>query len=211
MITAAPNEKIIPRMNKTIQYMIYSEIITNSAWGLINPIIAVFMSEQIPGANLTTAGIASTLYFVVKSLAQIPFARYFDKNKGEKDDYYGLLLGGLGMALVPVLYIFVATPVHLYLVQIVYGLGAALMYPAWLAIFTRHIDKQKEGIEWSLYYTSIDLAAALTAALGGYLAYAIGFQKLFFIIGAVNLIGVLFLLGIRRELAGRKLNPLLKI
>jgi len=45
-----------------------------SGWGLINPILAVFISEQVVGGGVELAGMAATVYFVVKSVVQIPVA-----------------------------------------------------------------------------------------------------------------------------------------
>jgi len=149
------------------------------------------------------AGLATTIYLVSKSLGQIPIAALIDQIKGEKDDFWLMLGGTIGFSLVPFLYISLKTPAQLYLVQLFYGFSTALTFPSWMAIFTRHIDSQKEGLEWGIYYTLTDLGGALTATIGGILAQNFGFQPLFAIVGFISFTGSLFLLTIKTRLSWR--------
>jgi MFS family permease len=188
------------KINKVIRFLTYSDILILSGWGLINPILAVFFSDQIVGGSLAVAGLASTIYFIVKSFVQIPIARLIDAKRGEWDDFWIMTIGSLLISVSGFLFIFATTPIHVYLIQIVNGLGGALSYPGWLAIFTRHIDKRSEGFEWSLYYTATDLGAALSAGLGGYLATNLGYRPMFAIVGTLSLFGTLLLAGITHHL-----------
>lgn len=194
------------RVNQVIQYLTYSDILMLSGWGLVSPIIAVFFTEQIVGGSVAVAGLATTIFYVTKSLVQIPVARFVDLKKGEWDDFWTMIIGSLIISFSAFLLIFAQTPIHIYLIQIFYGIGTALSYPSWLAIFTRHIDKKEEGLEWSLYYTATDLGAALTAGLGGFLAANFGYRNLFFIVGVASLVGTAFLAGVTKKLKGHKIN-----
>ena len=76
------------KVNKIIEYLTISDIVLLSGWGMVTPIIAVFFAENIVGGRVALAGLASTVYFLTKSILQLPFARYIDKKKGEWDDYH---------------------------------------------------------------------------------------------------------------------------
>lgn len=191
------------KVNPVIKFLTYSDILMMSGWGLISPILAVFITEQVPGGTLEIAGLASTIYFLIKSFLQVPVARYIDKNKGEDDDFYVMILGSIIITISALAFIFVSNVWQLYLVQILYGIGGALSYPSWLALFTRHIDKHEEGLEWSMYYTSTDLGAALAAGLGGFIASTFGYNWVFLCVGISSLLGTLFLYGIRSYLYNR--------
>jgi len=167
------------------------DVLFFSAFGLIGPIFAVFITNQIEGATIATVGFATTINLLARSLLQMPVARYIDSHKGEKDDFFLMVVGSLLVSIVPLLYIFVKTPTHLYAIQLIYGIGGAISSPGWYAIFTRHIDKTKEGTEWSLENVSIALAAAGAASLGGILADKLGFQVLFVFVGVLSLIGLI--------------------
>src|SRR3989344_2085153 len=184
------------KINSVIQFMTYSDVLLLSGWGLIMPILAVFITEQVDGGTILLAGMASTVYLFVKSVLQIPVARLIDMTKGDNDDFWVMISGSLLISLCGFLYLFVSLPWHVIAVQIIYGVAGALSFPAWQAIFTRHIDKREEGLEWSLYFTATDLGAALSAVLGGAIAQIFGYKFLFLAVGILSLLGTLLLGGI---------------
>ncbi len=177
-------------VNKVIRVLVLGDILFFSAFGLIGPIFAIFVTQQIVGATIATVGFAATINLLTRSLAQMPVARYIDRHKGEKDDFLFMVLGSTLISIVPFIYLFVETPIHLYLAQVILGIGGALANPGWYAIFTRHIDKEKEGTEWTLENIGVGLAAAGAAAIGGVLAQRVGFQNLFLIVGILSLVGL---------------------
>lgn len=191
------------KINQVIQFLTYSDILMLSGWGLINPILAVFVTEQVIGGSVALAGLAATVYFATKSIVQVPVARWIDLHKGEKDDYFVMVAGSLLITSSAFLFSWVTYPWQVFVAQFINALGGALSYPSWLAIFTRHIDKNEAGLEWSLYYTATDLGAALTAGTGGFLAATIGYKYLFLIVGTMSLIGTIFLAGVTRRIKKR--------
>ena len=170
----------------------------------MQPIMAIFFSENIHGGGVELAGMAVTVYYLVKSVAQIPIAKIIDGTRGEKDDYLLMVLGSSLTALAAFLYMGVTEPWQVLAIQVVHGLGSAFCYPTWMAIFTRHIDKNKEGWEWTLYYTSTDIGTALTAGLGGFIVATMGYRFLFWIIGVTCVIGVVLLTFVRKEITGER-------
>ena len=188
------------KINPVVKFLTISDILLLTSFGLITPIFAVFITDNIQGGTVEVAGLASAIYLLTKSFAQIPIARFLDKNKGEKDDFWAMVFGSIGITVIPLLYIFVTTPAHLYIVQLFYGFFAAVAFPSWMAIFTRHIDKDKEGLEWGVYQTLIDMGMAASASLGGFLAYRFGFAPLFTVISIISFFGTLFLLGIYHDM-----------
>ncbi|MDO8676377.1 MAG: MFS transporter [Candidatus Azambacteria bacterium] len=178
-------------INRVIRTLVMGDILFFSAFGLIGPIFAVFITNQISGATIATAGFAATVNLLTRSILQLPIARYIDRQKGERDDFMLMIVGSTLVSIVPFLYIFVSTPFHLYLAQFVLGVGGSFANPGWYAIFTRHIDKEKEGTEWTFENVGIGLASAGTAALGGIMAQRFGFNNLFLIVGVLSFIGLI--------------------
>lgn len=175
-------------VNPVIRFLTLSDIVWISGMGLLGPIFALFIVEFIEGGNAAVAGAAATIYLVTKSIFQMPIASALDRIRGEKDDFWVMFFGSLGMVLMPILYLFTHTPLQLYVVQFLYGTVAACTFPAFMAIFTRHIDKTKEGTEWGIYFTLTDLSSAMAASVGGILASTVGFH---YVIGAVVILGCL--------------------
>jgi MFS family permease len=185
-----PTIKIVTQaINQFIFIMTLSDFLVASAFGLISPILAVYLVKQIENGSLEVVGIGSMIFFIMNALFKIPIAKIIDKNKAEWDDFYVTVAGYLLISSVPFFYILINKPIHLYLLQAAYGLGTATAYPGWMALFTRHIDKDKEGFSWSFYSTSTNIAAGISAALGGIIAQRVGFQFLFILVGCFSFLG----------------------
>lgn len=191
-------------INRVIRFLTISDILMLSGWGLINPIFAVFVTDQIQGGNVEMAGLAITVFLLTKSLVQMPIAWLIDKKRGEIDDFWVMIIGSLIISLSAFLFIFAKNVSQILLIQVVNGFGAALSYPSWLAIFTRHVDTHKEGFEWSLYFTVTDLGGALVAGLGGAIANYLGFQSLFLLVGLLSFLGTAFLFVSYKDLGKNK-------
>lgn len=176
-------------INKIIKVLILSDFIITSAFGFVAPIFALFITGKIQGGTIETVGFAAAFYWVAAVLTRLPIARFVDRTKSEKDDFYFMIFGSIIISVVPFLYILSAKIWHIYLIEALYGLGYSLRLPGWFGMFTRHIDKGHEGYEWSADSVIAGVGAAITAALGGILAVRLGFEALFILIGAISIIG----------------------
>ncbi|OGF25846.1 hypothetical protein A2331_04615 [Candidatus Falkowbacteria bacterium RIFOXYB2_FULL_34_18] len=193
------NYLTLKSVNKIIRILTVSDLIILSGYGLISPIFAIYIADSIKGGTVEVIGIASAIYLLSKSLGQIPIATTIDKIKGEKDDFWFLFSGSILFSLIPLLYLIINAPWQLYIIQALYGFADGIVLPSWYAIFTRHIDKDHEGLEWGIYRTLTDLGGAGAASIGGFLAFRFGFSNLFIVISILSFIGTMFLLGIRKN------------
>ncbi|MDZ4226766.1 MAG: hypothetical protein U1B79_01505, partial [Candidatus Pacearchaeota archaeon] len=125
-------------MNKKLLLLILSDILILSSFGLIGPIFAIFIIENLEGGTIVAAGLSTTIFLVVKSTVQLPLSKYFiDK---EKHKTRALLMGTFLIISVPFIYFFAKTVYAIFVAQAIYGLGAALAYPAWFSLFTTYMD-----------------------------------------------------------------------
>lgn len=183
-------------MNKKLLLLILSDIFILSSFGLIGPIFAIFIIENLEGGSVVAAGLSTTIFLVVKSVVQMPLSRYFiDK---EKHKTHSLLLGTLLIISVPFIYFFAKSVNTIFAAQAVYGLGAAMAYPAWFSLFTAYIDKKHKGFEYTLWSTGVGIGTALAAFVGANIANAIGFKALFFVVGFIALLGFGLLIVLNR-------------
>jgi len=187
------------KTNKIIKTLIGTDFVFLSALGLITPIFAVFITGQISGGTVEVIGFAAGIYWIFKSILQIPIGKFLDKNKGERDDLWFLIIGYLIVACVQFCYSLSSLPWHIYLLEGVYAIGMAMAIPAWPAIFTRHIDKGKEAFEWSMESTALGLGSGVTGIMGGILAIKFGFNIVFFITGFIAMLGGLLPLFIVKD------------
>ncbi|HII38585.1 TPA: MFS transporter [Candidatus Micrarchaeota archaeon] len=173
-------------MHKTIKTLIAIDVGISAGIGLTAPLFALFVTEQIAGASVVEVGIATALFWLVKSILQIPVATYTDR----QGVYKKFLAGGtLLMALVLFGYAFATNVTQIYALQVLDGLATALVTPAWMALFSRNLSKGKEGFEWSVYQTTSGIATAATAAIGGALVATTGFRNAYLLVSAVVLAG----------------------
>ena len=195
---------MLKSINKVIKVMIASDVALLTGFGFIVPIFAIFISQKITVGDTNeaalVAGFSMGIYWAVKSILQIPFGKYLDKVKGEKDDLWFVVIGNILTALAVFGYIFSYFPWHIYLCQGIYSLGMAMNIPGWCAIFTRHIDKGREAFEWSTRSTFIGIGAAISGALGGVIASKFGFNVLFIGVGIFALTSALLPFLVYREL-----------
>ena len=145
--------------NKIVKTLIYSDFVLNGAWGLLAPIFAIFILQDIVGGDIVegakVAGFTSLIYWSVKSILQIPIGAYLDKNHGEKDDFLFMVIGVFLASFAPFGFLISTTPCHIYISQSLQAVGMAMMIPSSSAIFARHVDKGKEAYEYSLRSTSL--------------------------------------------------------
>ncbi|QQG46154.1 MAG: MFS transporter [Candidatus Niyogibacteria bacterium] len=187
-------------MSSTISRAIYiltsADILIVSAYSFIIPLFAIFVTDQIEGATITTVGFYTAIYWIVKSIVQIPIARYLDKKEGEVDEYHALILGYFIAAGVAFGYIFARNVWHIYLLEGILGIADALGVPSYLSIFSRHLDRARENMEWTLRSVGVGITAAGAGALAGILVKNFGFNSVFVLGGVLSLISAssLFLL-----------------
>lgn len=186
-----------------IKLLMFSDVFFMTGFGLIDPILAIFIKENLIGGTILGAGIASTLFLVTKCVVQLPFSRYVDSHKNKVK---WLIIGSLLIAIVPFIYIFAKHINYIFLAQILYGLGSGLAYPTWLGLWTTHLDRKHESFEWSLYSTLTGLGSAATAAIGAAIAEFIGFTYTFTFVGVMSLIGCAVLFGLEKKRVAMKHN-----
>ena len=169
------------RLNKVIRYFILCDLSLFSGWGLLAPVMSVFIVDHIAGASLFNAGAAVSLYWAARSIIQLPIAGLLDRRKGEKDDFYVLIVGLLLASLAAFSFSLVATITELYIIMIIQGIAFGLYAPAWQGIFSRHLDKDKFAFDWSMDGVGLGIASMVTGLTGGYLADTFGFNIIFYL------------------------------
>ena len=198
------------KINHVIRTLVMSDFFINAGFSVFGPVFAVFVTKQIGGGSLEIIGFATAIFQIFKSVLQIPIARYLDKNHGEYDDFYSMIFGTALIVLVPFAYLFASTANHVYIIQAFYGIGAAFTIPPWYAIFSRHLDKTQENVEWSMDSIAIGIGAAVSAAIGGILAQKFGFQLVFVVGGILAIFGGVQQIKIYKDLKGKVSRGMVK-
>ncbi len=183
-------------INKTIRTLILSDFFLFFAVGLLAPIFAVFILENVSD-KIEVIGYAVSFYWLARVIMVIPFSMLMDKLKGEFDEYMFMIIGTALMSLIPLFYLFSSEPWHIYLLQVVNGVANSMAVPAWRILFTNHIDRKVTGFEWSIEDVGVGIATASSAAIGALIANRFGFDFLFILIFIFGMISAWILFSLR--------------
>lgn len=180
-------------INRIVRYFIAADLTVLAGWGLADPILAIFVIDKIPGATLLTIGTMAAIYWVVKSAIQIPISLFLDRTTGEKDDFYAVVLGLLVASITLFSFMAATSVTHLYIIQFIKAIAFGFYVPAWSAIVSRHLDKDKVAFEWALNSTTVGLSIGAAGLLGSWIA-RYSFDLVFLFGGFLCLASALILL-----------------
>ncbi|MDX9970473.1 MAG: MFS transporter [Candidatus Gracilibacteria bacterium] len=185
-------------INKIIKTLIFSDFFLFFGIGLLTPIFALFIMENIEN-KIEIVGYATTIYWLTRLVATIPVSRIMDKIKGHRDEYYFLVFGTFFVAFVPLLLLMAKDPLHLYLIQVFNGVAMSMAVQSWRILFTTFIDKPMMGFEWSVEDVGISISTAISASLGAFIVKLFGFPVLLASMFLLELVGTLFLVFLYRS------------
>jgi len=186
-------------VNKIVRYLLVSDFVFYSGWGLILPVFAVYIIEHIQGGNIMAVGIAEAVFLIVNSLLRVFCGLFLDGQPNEKSDYMFTVAGLFFASLVPFGYMVATNIWHIYLLDAARAAGLAMSSSGWSAIFTRHIDKGREATEWGVSAMSVGIGAGVSGIIGGWAITRFGFDPVFVAVGVAGIAGSLVLLAIRND------------
>lgn len=187
-------------INWVVKMLILADFVIWSSGQLFAPIFAIFIEDNLADNAIQIAGTSVAIYFIVRSIFEIPVGIFVDRTNSEKDDLITAVIGTIVIAAVYFFYTMISQVWHLYILQVGLGIGAAVAFPGWYSIFTRHIDKTKEAFEWSLYDVTVGVGMAAAAAVGSIIANQFGFEILFYIASVMTLLGAITLLTLKGKI-----------
>jgi MFS family permease len=185
------------QMNPFVKAYIVSELFVWSSWNFVLPIFAIFVVNEIARANVETAAFGYSIYLMGRVIFELISGQYLNKAGDKKK----LLFTMLGIVCLSVAYLGFSisnTVTLLFVFYFISGMGLGIASPAKNAIFSMHLDKHKESIEWGIADASAFGCMALATAFGGFFVQQYGFRPLFVLAAIINLLSVIpYLLVLR--------------
>ena len=167
------------KVGRLVKYFVLSDFFLLAGYGFMDPIFAVFIVQRVEHGTLVAVGIAAAIYWILKSILQIPISNYLDKTPGERDDFQALV-GGILLAGVSIIAMTWVTELwQLYLIHAIQAVAFAMYSAAWPSIFSRHLDKDRISFDWSLDSTAVGVASGITGLIGGVMAATFGYSSVF--------------------------------
>jgi sugar phosphate permease len=189
-------------LSKIVKYLIYSDLVFYTGWGLISPIFAIFILDSIIGGNAFVVGMAAGINLIVRSILRVPFGMYADKS--QKTSYNFMFWGLLASSLIPIGFIFSKTAMHVYFFQGLLGATLGLSTAGWAGIFARHMDKGKESTEWGIDAVAVGLGPGIAAAIGGIIVTFLSFNFVFILVTIMGLVGTFLLIFIKPDILNKE-------
>lgn len=181
-------------MKSILRILYISSWLSWFAASLFGPIYAIFVQEI--GGDLLDAGMAYAVFSIAMGLFTLVMGkleqRTFDRRKALVWGY--ALLMGTTLA-----YLSIQNPYQLFIVQAFMGVGAAINYPAWDALFSRAVEKGKESIEWGTQEGGMQIVAGIAAILGSFVAVTFGFEVLFLAMAFIQSLSIAAALSLFRK------------
>jgi predicted MFS family arabinose efflux permease len=155
--------------------------------GLLGPLFAVF--TQRIGGNVLDITWAWAVYLLVSGALVLVVGKIsdhrFDKAKL-------MVLGYAINALFTFGYLLVSSPLQLLIVQAGLGVGSALAYPTWEALYAKYEDKKEDGWIWGLADGGSKIFTGIGMIVGGFIVTYGSFAILFWIMGIVQTIATIY-------------------
>lgn len=183
------------RNNLALKVLFISNSIFVFAAMLLGPLYAVYV-ERIGGGVLLVS-ISTGVFYVSTAVFLIFVARWGDLVR-EKELMLVASYVIRGLAFLG--YIFINSSLTLIVLQVIFGLGAALGTPTFGALFAEHTDKKEEVLEHSDWALISHLVMALGTIIGGFIAASLGFPFLFMTIGVLCFISAGWVLFTPRKI-----------
>jgi DHA1 family multidrug resistance protein-like MFS transporter len=143
---------------------------------MLGPIYALFVEEI--GGSLLDASYAGAIFALAAGITVLLSGKYADKIKRpEFIMAFGYVMVGTGFLLLTR----VNSIWSLLLVQALIGFGEATYSPSFDAIYSRHLDKHKEGKQWGIWESMMYFTTVIGAIAGGLIATYYNFDALFLV------------------------------
>lgn len=158
------------KINKTVLLLTLTDVFSWGPFYIISTISGIYLANKLGEDTVQFIGIGTAIYYVTRSIFQIPIGYITDKLKTTTDEMVMLCLGVILMGIPYILYPQISLPIHYYILQFVFGVGSSLNLTTWRKLFALNIDKGKEGSQYAFYEAATSLSSALLATSMGYIA-----------------------------------------
>lgn len=162
--------KRFKKINKVLIFLTFSDVFSWGSFTVISALTGLYLANKLGQNTVEYVGIGTAIYFFVRGLAQMPIGHLTDKFKKDKDEIFLLALGIVLMGTPFLFYQKITVFYHYFLLQAIFGLGAALNVTNWRKLFALNIDGGREGRQYATYETIMSLCTGVLSVVGGVIA-----------------------------------------
>ena len=181
--------------NQAIRILLATNGLVRVAGAMLGPIYALFVSDI--GGSLLDASYAFAIFALAAGITTLISGKYSDKIT---ENEYVVILGYIMMAVGFLGYLFVDSMGTLLVVQIIIGIAEAIYFPAYDALYSKHLDKDKFAREWGAWEAMNYFAITLGAVIGGVLVTLFGFDIIFILMSLLCFVSAIWLFLVPRKI-----------
>lgn len=167
-------------MNKRLRILLAADALISGSYGMMMPILPLFMTSNVSGANLKTIAIAISIYLFSQAAFGWIFSAYMHHKNTADRAIGGVFFGSICIALVPAAYMNSWDMAQIMLTQALLGLGFGMMYQGWSWLAKENAQEDFHGSIKKFHNLTSSIGTAILAVIGGYIAYEYGFQALLY-------------------------------
>ena len=184
-----------PVINKALRVLMLISALFMFAFGMFSPIYALFVKEI--GGDITVAANAWALFLLTAGVLTILTGRL---ENHMRETELGIAWSQFLIAAAYFLYYFTSQVAMFYAAQFLLGVGTAFFWPAFHAVYGKHVDSSNAAQQWSFYDALAYLVPSLAAVVGGWTVKAYGYQVIFMVMAILSLVCGFFILILPRKL-----------
>ncbi len=163
------------RFSREVILLCLAIFFADASHSTIIPIFPAF--AQKTGASLSTLGSYGSISALAMLLFSLPLGRLSDKYGRRRMMIPGLIL----FIIVPLSYLLVASPLHLYPVRLMLGLGVGMIFSNGFLLMTEISRPEFRNTAQGMYMTSMGIGFTLGPLLGGITAKLYGYGTSFLV------------------------------
>lgn len=164
-------------------------IILNSfiiiASAFLMPLWAPFMAHI--GGDVRTAGVAICIFSIIMGISTMLVAKLTQTFKLEIPF---LWISALIVAISYGGYLLVSSPIELYLVQLILGLGCALQTPPLYAIYQRQMNPQESTFGWGVWNGTYNISIGVAALTSSNIMHLLGIHEVLWVLFGISLLSM---------------------
>jgi len=174
--------------------MIISSMLFSLIIAFLSPILAIFI-QDIGENKVISVGYAFGTLYMTQAIVSSYFGRLADKYGRRKF----LILGNLIYCIVPFSYIFITNIYQVVFIQFIAGIGWGMDNPAYFAMFSEKMKKEKRGFGFGIFNSVNTFASGIGALLGATIAQFLGFKILFIVMGIIQIIQTIIIAMVKEK------------
>ena len=181
-------------VSQKLKILIYGSAMWALAEGMLGPLFAVF--TQRIGGDIFDITWAWATYLLIMGIVVIVIGKISDVKKRKVK----IMVFGYGLnALFTFGYLFVRSPIHLFIIQAGLGIATAMTAPTWASLYSLHGNQKQKCYEWGLVDGIAHILEAAGIIIGGFIVAYLGFNVLFITMGTIQTISTIYQLKLLRK------------